>query len=334
MRTIFRIIGYFLICLCGLNAEVIKLPEIQNPHLILADDSQFYIVENNSISIYSMTGMKKIRKFGHMGEGPGELKQYISGIDIQTGHILINSIGRISWFTKSGDFIRQTNDTTLGHNYKTFGSRFSGMRMVREKNGIFFTINIFNKDLKEPTEVYRYRHPFFNRDRKIDPMNVRGASYFVFNDLLYVDTDGGIIRVFDETGKERKAIDPGIKREKITPVKKKRIIEFWKSDMKEEYKVFKERLEFPEYFPRIRDFQVADHRIYIITNTESGDNVELIILNLEGKNLGKRMVPLSDVNMLLPHLFTFHTIQNNHIYILTDNIESETWELRIIGPLL
>jgi len=335
MKKVLWIFVFLLMFFAHGVSKIVELPEIQDPHLILADKDQLYIAESNAISIYSLKNLKLVKKFGRMGEGPGELKGMVTGMDARTRNILVNSVGRVSWFTKQGKFIRQITDTTLGLNYKAFGKGFAGMRMEREKDGIFFSVNIFNEQIKGAIEVYRYPHPFFfSRTQQINPVNLRVSSYCVYRGLLYVDTTEGIIRVFDAAGKEQAPIDPEIKPEKITPAMEKKTIEFWKSNMREEYKVFRNRLEFPDHYPRIRDFQVADNRIYIFTNQAAGDNIELMVLDLGGKRLGTKMVPLADVNMLLPHLFTFYSVQNNRIYKLSDNLDTETWELHIIGPIM
>lgn len=333
-RNKFLCIIFLLLTWPILGMKVVELPDILKPHLIVADKDQLFIVEDTSILVYSLKDFSLLKKFGKRGEGPGELKQFISGIDIQPDFILVNSIGRLSWFDRSWHFLKQQNDTSMGHNYKIVGKHYAGMKMVREKDAIYFAICIFDSHLKNIREIYRYTHPFFKRKRKINPVNIRVSSYFVFNNKIFVDGGKGIINVYDENGKMLYTINHEFEPIKISKDDKERYIEFWKSDIKAEYKVYKQRLEFPTYFPAIRDFQVANGKIYVLTNKKKDGKNELIIFNLKGKLLKKTMAPLLETNMILPHLFCYYTIQNNRIYKLVDNQDKETWELHITEPLL
>jgi hypothetical protein len=126
-RNKFLCIIFLLLTWPILGMKVVELPDILKPHLIVADKDQLFIVEDTSILVYSLKDFSLLKKFGKRGEGPGELKQFISGIDIQPDFILVNSIGRLSWFDRSWHFLKQQNDTSMGHNYKIVGKHYAGM---------------------------------------------------------------------------------------------------------------------------------------------------------------------------------------------------------------
>ena len=96
MKLTIRILVVLLLSLTHAVSKMVELPEIRNPHLILADKDQVYIAESDSISIYSIKSLKRIKKFGRMGEGPGELKGMVTGMYVRTENILVNSVGRVS----------------------------------------------------------------------------------------------------------------------------------------------------------------------------------------------------------------------------------------------
>lgn len=309
--------------------QVVELPDISKPHLIRVEKDRLFIVEGTTVFIYSLQDFHVIEKFGRQGEGPGELKSFVSSLEVGADYILINSSGRLSWFSRNGKFLKQKKDVALGHNYKILGEGFVGMRMLREKDGIYFSVNIFDSDLNKIREIHRYRHPFFSHDRKINPVNLRMSSYFVCQKKIYLDMENGIIQVFDQKGEHLYSVTCEFPTVKMTPEKREKSLKFWKSDLKAEYEVYKERLEFPATFPVIKDLQVADDNIYVITHREKMGKNELIILGLKGELIKKTWVALADVNMLLPHLLNYYTIQNHRIYKLVDNADKEIWELHI-----
>ena len=141
--------------------------------------------------------------------------------------------------------------------------------------------------------------------------------------------ENGIIQVFDQNGEHLYSVTCEFPTVKMTPEKREKFLKFWKSDLKAEYEVYKERLQFPAYFPFIKDFQVADDNIYVITYREKMGKNELLILGLKGELIKKTWVALADVNMLLPHLLNYYTIKNHRIYKLVDNADKEIWELHI-----
>jgi hypothetical protein len=71
----------------------------------------------------------------------------------------------------------------------------------------------------------------------------------------------------------------------------------------------------------------VDDKIYITTFKEVKGQNQMVILDLNGKLIKKTLVPLLNVNMVVPVLFHFYTIANNKIYRLEENPDSETWEL-------
>jgi len=306
----------------------IELPGVLKPHLIEIENNHLFVVEKTSIFIFSLSDSQLLKKFGRQGEGPGELKGYVSSIEIQPDYILINSMGRLSWFSRGGTFLKQQTDTSLGHNYKILGNRYAAMRMIRGKAAIYFSISIINSKLKILKEIHRYRHPFFQRNRKINPVDVRISSYGVYQNQVFVDKNGKIM-VFDKDGNMLSEITHEYEPVKITERDKLKVLEFWKSDLKEEYKVFQDRMEFPEYFPPIRDFQVANGRIYVVSYREKNGNNELFIFDVKGNLLKKTWVPLAGTNMILPHLINYYRFKNNKLYRLSENENKDTWELQI-----
>jgi len=309
----------------------VPLPGLAKPTRIAVDGGTLAVADGTTVHLYDLDDPSRQRKFGREGEGPGEFKGMISDIEILPDRLVINSIGRISWFSRDGRFLRQQNDSTLGVNYRTLGDGFVGMKMVRDTKGIFFAIALFSADLDTVKELHRYRHPFFNGRRPINAVNLRVSSYRVYRDRVYVDVADGTIHVFDRSGNRVRTVTAAVDRPVVTAAHRERLLRCWKTDLKAEFEAFRDRLSFPNQFPSLLDFMVADDRIYLITHEEKDGRNRLLILDMEGKEKKRLWIMLADVNTLLPHLLSLYTIRDRVLYKLVDNEKTESWELRTIA---
>ncbi len=90
--------------------KVVPLPDILNPEHMKVDKNHIYITEGEKIFIYSRNELKLKHKFGKKGEGPGSFRVYpIMGvrITVQPECLMVKSIGRISYFTLDGKYIKE-----------------------------------------------------------------------------------------------------------------------------------------------------------------------------------------------------------------------------------
>jgi len=311
--------------------KIVPLEDLLKPHIIKADEERFYVVDGVTIYIYALADFKVIEKFGKAGEGPKEFKDRVYALDIQPDSIIVNSEGRISHFTKEGDFIKQASATSTSINYLPIGDNLVGMRMLPHDRTLYFAVNLYDKKLTKIKELHRFIHPFTPR-KPVNLTDVRVCSYVVYDNKIFIDKEG-IIDVYGKDGEQLYSIDPGIKKVKITEENKKQYWEFWKSNhvLRAEYNALKDRFKFPDYFSPIRDFQIIDGKIYILTYNERAGKSEMLVYSLPGKLVKKALVPLTDVAVILPQMYNFYTIKNGKIYTLKENLDSETWELHITG---
>lgn len=331
------------ICLWGgiflLTAEtrvgnrVGELTQLLKPNSISVDSQHCYITDGTSVLIYSLKDFKLIKKFGKRGEGPGEFRDSGAGIKttIHNDYLIVQSAGRESFFKKNGTFIKEKNINPLMVGMKPFGKKFVSQKLVvdKEKKSFDFAVILYNKDIKQEKDLYRFQHPFFAQKR-INPFGIRGHCFRIYKDKLFIDDKEGNIKVFDANGSALETIRFPYEKIKITPGHQAKIRDHWKySVLSEEYKRFKDKIIFPGYFPHLRDFQVIDDKIYVITPKEEAGNSELIILTASGKLLKRTWVPLADTNMFLPQLYNYYTIYNSKLYRVVQNPDSEDWELHI-----
>ena len=315
--------------------QVIPLPGLLKPQRIYIDQEQFFITEGATIYIYSLKDFKLEKKFGKRGEGPGEFRESGEGIklDFKPDSIVVISTGRFSYFTHDGRFIKEVRINPRRSEFHELGSGFLGRELLVEKNGVIFTVNLFDKNLKKGKEIYRFKHPFYPRSKPINPLFLRTSTYYVYREKVFYDDEDGNIHVLDSGGKELYSIRHRYEEVKVKDIHKKRYLMFWRTDLRAEHDAFKERLKFPAAFPPIRNFHILDNKIYVITSKEKDNQCKMVVFDLEGKLLKEVFVPLTDINMLIPDRFNYYTIHKDKLYILRDNQETEGWELHI-APLL
>ncbi|MCK4762216.1 MAG: hypothetical protein KAW12_08465 [Candidatus Aminicenantes bacterium] len=316
-------------CLC---AETVVLPDIMKPQRMYAAGEQLFITEGATIYIYSLKDYKLQKKFGRRGEGPGEFKESGEGLilNIKPSHFIVISSGRLTYFTRAGEYIKQvTLKNPRSFEFKAIGNRFVGTSITRNKDGVFLTVNFFDEAFKKGEEIYRFKHPFYDRPKPVNAVNLRVRSYYVHRDKIFIDDEKGAVNVLDDSGKKLYAIQPAYEKIKVTGLHKKRYMEIWKTNLKAEYEAFKNRLKFPSYFPYIRNFHIVDAKVYIITYKEKEGESELLVYDTTGKFLKRTFASLVETDMILPHVYNYYTISNGKIYILKDDEESEEWRLEI-----
>jgi hypothetical protein len=179
--------------------------------------------------------------------------------------------------------------------------------------------------------------------KKCDAIEIRGLQFQVFNDKIFFKRGKHfIIDVFDPSGKMLYTIHQEYEKIKISDADKKRYHDYFKTvhPWKRFYEsLIKKEIYFPDFFPAIQLFIVADEKIYVLTYKKENEKSEFVILDLEGKLLKKVFLPFNQsderfhysltkfASHYSPHA-TF-TIKNGNLYQLMENEDEETWELHI-----
>lgn len=303
--------------------KLATLTGIMKPGSIYIDDRQIYIMENKTFLIYSFQDFKLKKKFGKEGEGPQEFKGTMHLIPL-ADHLLINSVGKISYFTRDGDFIKEKKSPTgfSSARFYPLGNGYVG-RGSEEKNGIqYVTINFFDSYLKKGKELYRMK-AIFQSAGKIEMLK-QPFIYQTYDNKVYVaGKQGFIIDVLDHTGKPLFSINQKYEKRKFTGDDEKKARDALRLLYKQQYERLKNRLAFPDYFPEIGDFQVTDKKIYVSTWKVENDSNEWFIFDLQGKLLKRLFVPIVFMMPLEPYPYT---VKNGKLYQLIET-EDEQWEL-------
>jgi len=329
MKKLILILLLLLLASLVLKGKVVPLPDLVKPRKIAVDENQIYIAEKAAVYIYSLKDFQLKKKFGKEGEGPQEFKRRIILVNIQPDYIFLNSAGKVSYFSKDGKFIKELRTISPDMRLKPFGREFVGGRTLAENNKLYFFIGIYDSNLKKIKDVYK-------QEREVQ-MGGKGTKvfahplpYYAYEDTLFIVKGKAlVIDALDKAGEKRYSITCDYNRIKVTTDDKKRVLNYLKTDP--ETKPYFEMIKpiiFPDYFPAIRNYYIADKKIYVITYKKENEKTECFIFDIKGKFLEKLFISYEFMNPVDEYPAT---IKNRTVYQLVENEETEDWELHITG---
>ncbi len=315
-------------------AKVLTLGDLNRPFYLKADDSRLYISDGPTVSIYSLKDFLLIKKIGRVGEGPQEFKvsfRNSRGVMISLtdeGDFLVNSINKVSFFTSDGEFLSETRTNGTGTRFRAVGhNKYVGEAFLTEKNITYNIRNLYDADFVRGKELYR-RQSSYQAKGSLNPFYFISPGVEIYKNKIYINGIDNQIYVFDDNGKTLNTLTFQYERLKVTGKDKKRIDHWYRTfmQMKKHYPKIKGRIEFPEYFPAIRMFNVADEKIYILTYKKKDNMSECVILDVKGNFLEKKMVPFAEKD---ERVWCPYTIKNGTLYQLIEDEKKQEWELHV-----
>jgi len=312
------------------SSVVVPLPGHTRPTYLAVDSQRLVISDFPGVFIYAKKNFKLLKKFGTKGEGPQEFQGY-ANLTLTEDMIVINSIGKISFFKKDGEFIKERKLGLVGAAFKPAGNHYGTYGFVQEKKVLCRTINLFNSHFKKTKELYRYRHYIQGQGP------LRGAyvvdfvrfGMMVYRDkVIFTDMEEFIVYIWDEKEDRVTAVRQKYKKIPFTNSDEKRYDRFFKTDptVKRNYQTFKPIMKFPDYFPPIKGFSVGNGKIFIFTFKTRKGMTEFYIYDLEGKLFKKSFLPLRGDIAFYTNPFAFF---NNKMYQLVENEEDDQWEIHV-----
>ena len=180
------------------KAAVLK--ELMKPGGIAVDKEQFYVTEGTTVFIYSRDYTFK-KKFGKKGEGPREFMAY-AAVTPMKDCLLIGSQGKISYYTKDGVFIKELKASTGtgGDMFMPLKDNFAGRGYARADKVGYFTVNLFDGELKKIKELYRTKATL-PQVGKIDIMKGTFGFKTLDGKVFIPSLETFAVEILDHTGK-------------------------------------------------------------------------------------------------------------------------------------
>lgn len=338
LKKTLGIIILFLIAIPLLaETKIVPLREIQKPSYMVFDNTQMYIVEGTTIYIYSLKDFKLIKKFGKQGEGPEEFMlhpQMLGNVfpDVTSNEIIVSSFGKVSYFSKEGVYKKEMklpNPFIFG--IRPFGKYYLavGLSVTGE---MWQLLNVYNHEFVLQKEITRAKHSY-QQGKGLVVLESKPEQEMYKGKLYVAWTNELLVRVFDENLKELPSITHQVERLKVTEDDKTKIIDYLKTSPETKpIFPFLQPIRFPEYYPAIQSLLISNEVIHIFTfyTERKGDiqSYEILLFSLEGKFLGKIMLPVKMSTPLAPYPLNLH---DGKIFQLVENIETEEWHLHMTG---
>lgn len=325
--------------------EVVPLPVLTNPDSIAVDDRHIYITEFPVIYIYSLKDYTLKTKFGRRGEGPSEFLKFAQ-LYVRPDGLVVGDRNRVLYFDRGGTYLKEIKARSMAHwGVMPLGNGFIGRSKAREGKVEYDTVVGFGPGLEKGKEIYRSR--FFYTEwkggKKCNAIDVTGIHFQSYGNRIFIKGGTGFtIHVFGEGGDKLYSINREYEKVGVTESDKKRYREYfrltrpWKGLYEER---LKNEIYFPDFFPAIRSFLVADEKIYVSTYKRVDGKSQFIVLNLKGEFIEEILIPFDAGDQWFFHTLmksvvrrvsnpTF-TIGGGTFYQLIENSESEEWELHI-----
>jgi hypothetical protein len=310
----------------GWAKTIIPLPDLKKPETITAKDEGLYITERESVLVYSMPDCKLKTKFGKGGEGPGEFKVIGLGIRVcvESGYIMVNSIGRVSFFTKDGEYIKETN-VSSGRDFHPFADGYVGMSDDTVSNKRYAVLNLYDSNFKKVKEIFRLAD-IVQPGKKI-LLGVPQINFKVSKDYIFVfPYQEFVIDIYGRGGKLIKSIKQDYPLLEITETEK----QIWLKDLERIYqdafRPLKHLVTFTKYWPAVRRLYLSGNKLYAMTFKKDGNKNEFYVFDTKGKLLEKTFIPLINMDERSPYPFAIH---KGKVYQLNENENDETWELHV-----
>ena len=321
----------YMLCLiiitCGVvlkAGNVHPLPEIMKPNIIAVNENKLYISDQYSIIVYSLADFSVLHRVGGKGDGPLEfsLLPFLYFFDEK---LWVRSGSKIIIFSKGMKLIKEMRVPISLTRIYPFGDNYIFDHYEYEKNSQIPAISIYDKEFNKVKTICWGEKILFERKRENEPIVlVRPILRFQCSGSKAYIADGrkGFhIEIYDLAGNKIKEIKKSMKRVKTGESQKKnRINEVMRARSAiRNWHIIKNKIQFPEYLPLMRDIHAAAKKIFIKTWGIKDGREEYVVLDLDGNEITTIYLPTA--------MMYYYSIYNNTFYYITENEEMEEWEL-------
>ncbi len=318
------------------------LTHVNRPEMIEIYNDQVITVEGASIILYSLKGLKFIRKFGKAGEGPGEFKVNRSATNFVmplADSIFGIGIDKAIQFDYSGKVIKEFRIPTFSQYLHPIGKGYVGMKLKPLENGkAKIAAILYDSSMKEIKDVYIQD---FSGGQNLIDLTLDALNVSVHQDRIYVDQskEGFVVGVYDSQGKLLYKISRPYKKLKYTKEHGDSVMNKLKNDPTVKgigWDNLKNIIKTThgEYLPSITDMMIADNHLYLKTSVRKNKKAEFVVTDLKGNFKKVVLLPNVESTLLVNIIFgrsaKLYKIYKNKFYYLHENEDEEEWEVHVV----
>ena len=317
------------------------LTGVFEPEMIRAAAGELYVVEGSTVLVYSLRDLSLSRKIGRQGEGPGEFRVadfWYNTATVLPERIFIDGYDKVAYFAPDGKLLRELRKPVGIGKLVPAGNNYAGVKLDHVEGEIQFQcLYLLGPNLEFKTELCRQESPVQAMTRRIE-MIPDVLNFAVWDNRIYVEKsrEGFVIEIFGSEGGRLGRIENPTPQMPVTQKHKDEAVENVRNDpfvKRMGYEAFARFSQFawPRALPAIRDFVVADERIYVRTPQTREGEENWLILDLAGRPLGSAFLPRMEDAPLMAHLsgVNYFTIHQKALYFIRDNERTEEWELHV-----
>ncbi len=346
-KSLLIILVVFVVCQLS-GEQTYTLTEVLNPDQLRVSGDRCYILQDETVFIYSLKDLKLIKQFGKKGEGPGEVMAipFISNnLAVPGNKLMVDAINKVIFFSRDGVFEREIRKKGRVANVLPVGDGFvvTRLRPDEDRKKGYAAITLMDAEMNVSKELHAQLVAQQGQDVQLVP---DVANMVVYEDKIFVEksTEGFVINVYDSKGNDLYKIRKDIPPLKVTAKIKEmllkefiedRAVQFQMTQTGESWDEFKKRfnLHYPDTLPHIRDILVKAGKIYIRTYITKDGKEKYHILDLKGKELKTVWLPRPILAPLVTRIVSrpvrLFDIANDHFYYIVENEDEEEWELHV-----
>lgn len=328
------------------SERIIALPELERPHQIVVEKGRVYFVDRRDVVVYNLADGRFLKKIGKLGQGPGEFTRGPRRLSVLGDRLIVKDVFSSECFNLDGIHTGEIKEPVLiaFYPFLPVGRNFVGFPMLRNDDGSIAgpSGRIYDSNLKLKRKFFGELPAFPPAPPPPGSAKSRGRSdkllirdygdYTVYGDRIYIaDSRRGFsISVFDENGILLREIKHPIEKVKVTKSFVDEVVKEWKAskDWQTNYSYVNPVV--PEYFPALVDFKIDRGRICALTAAKKDDLYEIIVMDLEGKILGREFRFPLQPNFEMPFFNGFkYDIEGDKLVWFDYNDGKDTYELHI-----
>lgn len=325
------------------SAQTVPFPDLLNPSKISVGDKYLYVLQEAAIFVYGLDDFKLKKKFGKIGEGPGEFTvgRRFSARSLylipSSDNLMVSCRNKVLVFSGLGDFISEKKmlsgrtsriypmgDAFVAESFSGFRTSKPARVIVLYDSGLKKTRDLYTQPI-DPSRRGFWRNPSakYNEFSSSFGMAVGSDRVYVYGSNRFE------IEAISADGKKEAPISVDYEPVKITASIREGLLDYYKNyRFKGRWDQMKNRLEIPPAYPAIQRMLIADGRLFVQT-FRMGEGASEFYTFKHNNSLDKVLIlPLVRMNEREFYPFCIH---NGKLYQMVEDEDEEEWILHVHG---